>query len=84
MKQPVNWWQILGILIPVLSTIIASWITLSNKQSAHDIRIQRLENDQYNNQLKIERSFEKIENKIDNLNANYTKLLVELQNKANR
>lgn len=84
MKQPVNWWQAIAIIISLAIPIIASWTTLTNKMSAQEIRIQKLENDQYNNQLKIERSFEKIESKIDDLNANYTKILVELQNKANR
>jgi hypothetical protein len=84
MKQPVNWWQAVAIIISLLIPIVTSWVTISSKISAQEVRIQRLENDQYNNQIKIERAFDKIEAKIDNLNANYTKILVELQNKANR
>ena len=84
MKQPVNWWQIIAIIVPVMTTVIASWITHSNKLSAQEIRIQRLEADSYNYQLKIEKSLDKLEAKIDNLNSHYTKILVELQNKANR
>lgn len=82
-KQP-PWWQIIAVLISILIPVCIGLIAMSNKQSAQEERLKRLETIQDNNQQKVEREFDKIGTKMDKLNETTTEILVELQKKQDR
>lgn len=82
-KQP-PWWQIIAVLVSVLIPVCIGLISMSNKQSAQEERLKRLETIQDNNQQKVEREFDKIGVKMDKLNETTTEILVELQKKQDR
>lgn len=82
-KQP-PWWQIIAVLVSILIPVCIGLISMSNKQSAQEERLKRLETIQDNNQQKVEREFDKIGTKMDKLNEITTEILVELQRKQDR
>jgi hypothetical protein len=82
-KQP-PWWQIIAVLVSILIPVCIGLISMSNKQSAQEQRLLRLETEQFNNQIKVEKEFDKMGAKMDQLNATSTRILIELQNKADR
>jgi H+/gluconate symporter-like permease len=65
MKRPVNWWQIIGVLVAILTPLTVGLISMSNTVASQEVRIQKVETEQYNNQLKVEKEFDKLGNKID-------------------
>ncbi len=84
MRKPANWWQIIAVLVAILSPITVGLINMARTVSSQEVRLQKLETDQYNNQLKVEKEFDKLGGKIDEQSKDIRQILVEMQNKQNR
>ncbi len=84
MRKPVNWWQIIGVLIALLTPITAGLINMGKTIAAQEVRLQKVESEQYNNQLKVEKEFDKLGAKMDDQSKDIRQILIEMQNKENR
>lgn len=73
MNKEIPIWKMLGVTLPIIVILIAWANNLSDRVSKHDVRIEA-----------IERTNNKIESKLDNIERTMTTILVELQNKKNR
>lgn len=84
MKKPVNWWQIIGVLVALLIPITTGLISMARTVSTQEVRLQKVETEQYNNQLKIEKEFDKIGAKLDKQADKLEDIRVSLEQKENR
>jgi len=73
MKKEITLGNLLSIFIPVLMIILAWGNSVEVKLREYDVRLEL-----------VERTNEKIENKIDKIQITTTNILIELQNKKDR
>lgn len=84
MKRPTQLWQVLAIVIGVLTPITIGLLRMRDDLSKQQVEINNLKTDQYNNQLKVEKEFDKLGIKIDDQTRDIRQILIEMQNKQNR
>lgn len=84
MKKNTEWWQIITLILTLGIPLCIFLVGLAKTQSSQEERLRSLENKQYDNQLKVEKEFDKLNDKVDQTNNTTTKILIELQNKADR
>ena len=84
MKKNAQWWQIITLLAGLVVPFTIFLVGMAKTQSAQEERLRGLENKQYDNQLKVEKEFDKLGSKMDQLNSINTQILIELQNKVDR
>lgn len=84
MKKPVPWQWLIGILVAIGIPIVAGSISIMRDISSQQVRIQKLETEQYNNQLKVEKEFDKLGVKMDEQSKDIRQILIEMQNKQAR
>lgn len=84
MRRPTQLWQVLAIVIGVLTPITIGLLRMRDDLSKQQVEINNLKTDQYNNQLKVEKEFDKLGIKIDDQTRDIRQILIEMQNKQNR
>jgi hypothetical protein len=84
MKKEITLGQLLGVGLSLLVTVVTGWITLNNKVSSNEVEIRQLKANQEYMQNKWDRGMERLQDKIEEGNVDIRKILVELQNKADR
>jgi uncharacterized ion transporter superfamily protein YfcC len=80
MKKEITLGQLLSVAVTLLIAIVGGWIAINNKVTSHDSDIyyikQRLNS--------YDKLMDRVESKIDGLDAGQTKILIELQDKQRR
>lgn len=76
MKQPTPLWQVIAICVTVLMASFAGIINASNKVSTLSNKVENLETQLYGIQIASDKKFDKIDNKIDNIQSDIRQILV--------
>lgn len=84
MKKEITLGQLLSVSIALFISLVTGWITLTNKVSSQEVEINRLQKNQEYMQQKWDHGMERLEFKIEDGNEDIKKILIELQNKADR
>lgn len=84
MKKEITYGQALGIAVTIIIAVFGGWLTLTKSQSADHIRIEKLELKLQEMQLNNEARYNKIEDKIDNVQNDITKILINMERKQDR
>lgn len=84
MKKEITLGQLLSVSIALFISLVTGWVTLTNKVSSQEVEINRLQKNQEYMQNKWDRGMERLEFKIEDGNEDIKKILIELQNKADR
>lgn len=84
MKKEITVGQLLTVAVSLLLAVITAWITLEKKVSKNEIEIQQVKGDQISRDLKLEKLFDRLDQKMDRLSDDQQVIKIELQNKANR
>lgn len=84
MKKEITVGQLVSAAVAILIALATGWITMTNKVTALETRIQNKETEDYNYRLSVDKKLDRLDNKVDDLKQQGTDILVELQNKQNR
>lgn len=84
MKKEITVGQLLTVAVSLLLAVITAWITLEKKVSKNEIEIQQVKGEQISRDLKLEKLFDRLDQKMDRLSDDQQVIKIELQNKANR
>ncbi len=84
MKQPTPLWQVISICVTVLIASFAGIINASNKISALQTEVENVKIQQYNLQLNSDKKFDRIDAKIDGIQADTRQILINLAGKQDR
>lgn len=84
MKQPTTLLQVIAICVTVLLASGAGIINASNRISSLNSEVENLKIQIYNVQLAADKKFDKIDSKIDAIQADTRQILINLATKADR
>lgn len=84
MKQPTQMWQLIISIFVVLLSCGAGIINQSNKIAKLEEKIQNESIDRFNAQIAADKKFDKIDIKIDGIQADTRQILINLANKQDR
>lgn len=84
MKKEITVGQLLSVAVTLLIALATGWITITNKVTRAEDKIQAIEAQQSQERLDFRKSVDELKWKMEDLNSNVTKILVELERKANR
>ncbi len=84
MKKEITLGQVLVAFLGLITTIVTGWITMSNKVTDVQRRVQTLESQRITDNIEYRKSIDELKWQIQDGNKRITDILVELQNKQNR
>lgn len=84
MKQPTQMWQLIISVAAVLLSCFAGIINQSNKIASLRTDLENVKIQQFNQQMASDKKFDKMDLKIDLIQADTRQILINLQNKADR
>lgn len=84
MKRNINWLQLIGVLTPILLPVIIFLISVGRTQATQALEIQNIKDQQYSNQLQVQKEFDKTQFKLDKIIDAQADQRVLIENKQNR
>lgn len=84
MKKEITIGQLVSASVAILISLITGWITMNNKVTALETKMNIKDTEEYNYRLSLEKKLEKMDLKLDDLKQSNNDIKVELQNKENR
>jgi|GEM_PF-2358212 len=84
MKQPTQMWQLVISVFVVLLSCGAGILNQSNKIAKLEEKLSNESVERFNAQLISDKKFDKIDNKIDAIQADTRQILINLANKVDR
>jgi hypothetical protein len=84
MKKEISLGQVLAISIALLTSLITGWVTITNKMTDQNRRIQNIEMQQEKQQNQIEQITARLEDKVDHIRDELIQVRLLLENKENR
>ena len=84
MKKEITWGQVLVACLGLITTIVTGWITMSNKVTDIQRRVQTLEDQRLADRIEYRKSIDELKWQIQDGNQHITDILVKLETKANR
>lgn len=84
MKREISLGQVLTISIALLTSLITGWVTINNKLTDQNRRIQTIEIQQEKQQNQIEQITARLEDKVDHIRDELIQVRLLLENKQNR
>lgn len=67
MKKEITLGQLLAVGVTILIAIFTGWITLNRSDARNDERARNLELQQTSHEIRAERKFDKLDEKLDNI-----------------
>lgn len=84
MKQPTQMWQLIISIVVMAGGFITGIISQSNQIAKLTTDLENVKIQQFNMQLTSDKKFDKMELKIDAIQADTRQILINLQNKVDR
>ena len=84
MRQPTPIWSIIAICVTLILAGVAGLVTTNNKITRLEEEFQNLKDQQFQIQLNADKKFEKIDLKIDGIQADTRQILINLEKKQDR
>lgn len=84
MRQPTQIWQLIISVAAVMLSCFAGIINQSNKITKLETKVETLKTEQYNMQIMSDKKFDRMEIKMDAIQADTRQILITLERKADR
>lgn len=84
MKKEITLGQVLVACLGLITTIATGWITMTNKITDVQRRVQNLEDQRLADRIEYRKSVDELKWQIQDGNQKITDILIQLQNKQNR
>lgn len=84
MKKEITIGQLLSVAATLIIALATGWVTMSNKVTRADARIDALEASQRADKLEFTKSIDELKWKVEDGNQRIIQILIKLENKVNR